>query len=153
MKVLQIDEMGPASGEVTAFIKAVFKPARVKEVKCDRYKTSDVMVCGDWRVFNGAHSEPGGDVLARMLDAGEAPATLIYALLGSTELKRALTRNPADGWRRVIKAGGRVIVLQVDRISSWKKNPFTVEQAREALPTIAPKSAVLWHQPAKPLSL
>lgn len=153
MKVVQIDEMGPASGEVSAFIKAVFKPAKVKAVRCDRYKTADVMVCGDWRVFNGAHSEPGGDVLARMLDAGEAPQTLIYALLGSTELKRAMKRNPADGWRRVIKAGGRVIVLQVDRIASYRKSPFMVEQAREALPTIRPKSAVLWHQPAKPLAL
>lgn len=156
MRVQQLSGMGPANHQVLAFVKKVFKPAKVRVVKPEAYEDADVLVCGDWRIHRDRTSEPGGDVLAGVLDRGRVPATLIYALLGKTELGRALKRrargvSPVEGWRRVVKGGGRVIVLQLDRLGRARK-PFTVVDAIAALATISPKHAVLWHDPAKPIS-
>lgn len=155
-RVVLLDDMGPVHHRVLAFVNAVFKPTPIKRIEAEAYKRADVLVCGDWRVRvheGRTTSEHGGTVLAGLLDRGAPPTTLIYALLGKAELARAMRPRkqgvPAiEGWRRVVRAGGRVLVLEVGRWTA-RRRPFTAADALAAIPTIPAGKVVLWHDPTK----
>lgn len=155
-RVVMLDEMGPTGDNVLAFVEAVFRPAEVKRITPELVDGADVLVCGDWRANPHITNQHGGIALAEVLDRVPPPATLIYFLLGAGELSRAMRPRargvPAiDGWRRIVDAGGRVIILQIRRMEARK--PFTPADAAEILPTIAPRTVVQWHEPHKPIAI
>ena len=155
-RIIFLDEMGPVSNKAFDFVSTVFSPAKIALAAPEACPPADIWVCGDWRANRkkGITNQHGGIALDELLSRLPPPQTLIYFLLGASELSRAMRPRihgtPAvDGWRRITQAGGRVLILQIRAIDARK--PFTPEMAAEILPTIPRGSVVQWHQPNRPI--